>query len=194
MEVLLLGPVRGNLERFLGLIEVSNPDMVVSLGTHGFEQPVKIPQKWFYSRGKGDRIEVLSRSSGIDFMSRIFKTKEGVVFSGVSGVYNPSTSKFTRSEWIKIKGKIGRSKTNSIFKEDVENLIALFLKSGEKRLNFLVVSDAPDKPVFKEILEVTKPEYVFYPSNVYRKERVGNSTFIGLEPIESPSGKYILRF
>ena len=193
MEILVLGPVSGNLERFLGLIEVSNPDIVVSLGNHGLRKPVKLSKTWFYSRGRDDDLEVLSRSSGIDFMSRIFRTKEGILFSGISGVYNPSTAKFTRSEWLKIRGKIERRKVNAIFREDVENLLELFLRTGEGRLDFLVISDSPERPIFREVIEVTKPKYLFYPSESYKKERIGDTLFVGLEPIDSPSGKYILR-
>jgi hypothetical protein len=194
MEFLILGPVEGNVERFLGLVEVSNSDIVVTLGNHGFPEPVRIEKRWFYVRGKEDDLELLSKTSGIDIMSRIFRTKDGVTFSGISGFYNPSTEKFTRMEWQKLGKRLSRSKINSIFKEDVDNLIELFRKIGAERLDFLVISDNPAKPVFKRIIEVTRPKYLFYPSESYEKVKKGDTIYVGLEKIDSPKGKYILRF
>jgi len=194
MEILILGSVRGAVDRFMGLVEVSQPDIVVTIGPHGFEKPVKIEKTWFYCRGASDNLDVLGRSSGTDFLSRLFRTKEGLTFSGISGVYNPSTAKFTRAEWVKIRGKIGKSKQNAIFREDVESLVELFKRSGLERLDFLVIADSPDRPVFKEVLEVTKPRYLFYPSSKYRKEKVGDTVYVGLENVTSPKGKYIFRF
>ncbi len=194
MEILILGPVKGAVERFTGLVEVSQPDIVITIGPHGFEKPVRIDKTWFYCRGAHDNLEVLGRSSGTDFLSRLFRTKEGLTFSGISGVYNPSTAKFTRTEWVKVKGKIGKSKQNAIFREDVEALIELFKRSGLERLDFLVIADSPERPVFREVLEITKPRYLFYPSSEYRKERVGDTVYVGLEEVVSPKGKYIFRF
>ena len=194
MEFLVLGPVRGNVERFLGLVEVSDSEIVVTLGNHGFLEPVRIERRWFYVRGKEDDLEVLSKCSGIDFMSRIFRTKNGVTFAGVSGFYNPSTERLTRSEWLKLGKKLGRKRINSIFKEDVENLLELFKRLGLERLDFLAISDHPSKPVFKKIVEVTRPKFLFYPSKAYEKRKEGDSVYVGLEEIDSPKGKYILRF
>ena len=194
MEILILGPVKGAVERFTGLVEVSQPDIVVTIGPHNFKEPVRISKTWFYCRGEGDSLDVLSKSSGTDFLSRLFRTKEGLTFSGISGVYNPSTAKFTRAEWVKIKGKIGKSKLNAIFREDVEALVELFRRSGLRRLDFLVIADSPEKPIFREVLEVTKPRYLFYPSSKYRKEKVGDTVYVGLEDAVSPKGKYIFRF
>lgn len=194
MEILILGSIKGAVERFKGLIEVSEPDLVITIGPHGFEKPVKIEKTWFYCRGASDNLDVLGRSSGTDFLSRLFRTKEGLTFSGISGVYNPSTSKFTRAEWLKIRGKIGKSKQNAIFREDVEALVELFKRLDLDRLDFLVIADFPDRPVFKEVLEVMKPRYLFYPSLEYRKEKVGDTVFVGLEDVTSPKGKYVFRF
>ena len=194
MEILILGPVKGAVERFKGLVDVSQPDVVITIGPHGFEKPIRLEKPWFYCRGASDSLEVLSKSSGTDFLSRLFRTKEGLAFSGISGVYNPSTAKFTRAEWVKVKGKIDRSKRNAIFREDIAFLIELFKRSGLNRLDFLVIGDSPERPVFQEVLEITRPRYLFYPSDEYRKERVGDTVFVGLEDVNSPKGKYIFRF
>ena len=194
MEILILGPVKGVVERFKGLVDVSQPDVVITIGPHGFEKPIRLEKTWFYCRGASDNLEVLSKSSGTDFLSRLFRTKEGLAFSGISGVYNPSTVKFTRAEWVKVKGKIDRSKRNAIFREDIAFLIELFKRSGLNRLDFLVIGDSPERPVFQEVLEITRPRYLFYPSDEYRKERVGDTVFVGLEDVNSPKGKYIFRF
>ena len=194
MEILILGPVKENVERFKGLVEVSQPDIVITIGPHQFKSPVRLEKTWFYCRGKSENLEILKKSSGSDLLSRLFKTKDGLVFSGISGVYNPSTAKFTRDEWIKIRGKIEKAKQNAIFREDILLLIELFKRSGLDRLDFLVIGDSPQKPIFSEVIKVTRPRYLFYPSGTYKKEKIGDTIFVGLEDVNSPRGKYIFRF
>ncbi len=193
MEILITGPLKGNVERLKGLVEVSNPEIVIVIGPLELEEPLKLGRTWLYTRGAGDDLKLLSRSDGIDVMSRLFKTKEGISFAGISGIYHPSTARFTRQEWIKAKGKLDRRKQNYIFREDIENLIALFLRSGLSRIDFLVISDIPTRPVFEKVLQITRPKTVFYPAATYTKEKVGDTTFVGLEEISSQKGKYILR-
>ncbi|RKQ61870.1 hypothetical protein C7457_1329 [Thermovibrio guaymasensis] len=192
MRVLITGPLKGNLERLRGLIEVSQPDLTVVIGPLEIKEPLKLERTWFFVRGISDELQPLSKSDGIDLLSRIFRTKEGITFSGLSGVYHPSTEKFTREEWIKAKGKIERKKRNYLFKEDYEALIVPFKNTSIERLDFLVLSDSPEKLPIKRIVEETKPKFVFFPSTTYLKETSGEITFVGLEEISSPKGKYIL--
>lgn len=192
MKALITGPLRGNVERLKGLIEVAQPELVVVIGPLELKEPLKLGRSWFFVRGATDSLEALSKSDGIDILSRIFRTKEGITFSGLSGVYHPSTEKFTRQEWIRAKGKIEKKKRNYLFKEDYDGLLIPFRNSPVERLDFLVLADSPEKPPIKRIVEETKPKFVFYPAQEYRKEKVGETTFIGLEEVSSPKGKYIL--
>jgi len=192
MKALITGPLKGNTERLKGLIEVSRPDLIVVIGPLDLKEPLKLGRTWFFVRGATDSLEVLSRGDGIDFLSRIFRTKEGITFSGLSGVYHPSTEKFTRQEWLRAKGKIERKRSNYLFKEDYEGLLIPFRGAPVERLDFLVLADSPEKPPIRRIIEETRPKFVFYPETCYRKERTGETTFIGLEEISSPRGKYIL--
>jgi hypothetical protein len=154
---------------------------------------LKLEKIWFYVKEKGDRLEVLAESDGIDLLSRVFKTKEGLTFSGLSGYYDPITAKFTRKEWLKVKGKIGKRYQAALFLEDYLYLKEFFLRSGLKRLDVLFFPRYPDKPELKEIVEITRPRFLFFPASVYSKERVGDATFVGLEEIDSLKGKYLLR-
>jgi len=192
MDILITGPLKGNVERLRGLIEVSQPELIVVIGPLELKEPLKLGRKWFFVRGITDSLEVLSKSDGVDILSRIFRTKEGVTFSGLSGVYHPSTERLTRNEWIKAKGKIDKRRRNYLFKEDYDAILIPFKNSPVERLDFLVLADSPEKPPIKRIIEETKPKYVFYPAQSYKKERVGETTFVGLEEIASPKGKYIL--
>lgn len=191
MKILILGPAKGEVERLSGLVEVSDPNIVITIGPHGFTTPVRLKKSWLYVRGASDDLEVLRKSSGSDCLSRLFGTRNGIVFSGISGIYNPSTVKFTRAEWVKIKGKIEKSKQNAIFREDIELLLKLFRHFSIERLDFLVLADTPEKPVFREVIEATRPRYVFFPSENYRKEKIGDTVYVGLEDAISPKGKYI---
>jgi len=193
MEFLITGNLQGNTERLKGLIEISNPYITFVLGTSGLKNPLKLNRPWFYVRSKNDDVELLSQSDGVDILSRVFMTKEGVSFSGISGVYNPTTIKFTRSEWIKTHKKLDKRKQNCIFLDDLEAVKNFFRKSGLPRLDMFFIADDPKKPVFKEIINLVKPRYLFFPSPTYTKEKQGETTFIGLEPVSSPKGKYILR-
>lgn len=193
MEFLITGNLNGNVERLQGLVEISNPYITFVLGTSHLENPIKLNRSWFYVRSKDDNVEVLAKSDGIDILSRVFMTKEGVSFSGISGVYNPTTIKFTRSEWIKTHKKLDKRKQNCIFLDDVEAVKNFFQKSRLPNLDMFFIADSPEKPVFKELIELLKPRYLFFPSNTYTKEKIGETTFIGLEPVSSPKGKYILR-
>jgi hypothetical protein len=193
MELLVTGSLNGNVDRLKGLIEVSRPELVFVLGPLGIEKPLKLGVRWFFVRGLTDRLDILAKSDGIDLLSRIFYYKNGFSFSGISGVYHPATIRFTRREWIKTRGKIDRKKSNYIFKEDIEGLIFFFKRSGLERLDVLLLSDSPKRQIFKEVFEITRPKYVFFPSEGYVKERVDGTTFIGLEGISSSKGKYIIR-
>jgi len=192
MKVLITGPLKGNTDRLKGLIEVAQPDLIVVIGPLELKEPLKLGKTWFFVRGLTDNLEPLSKSDGIDFVSRIFRTKEGITFSGLSGVYHPSTEKLTRQEWMRAKGKIDRKKRNYLFKEDYDGLLIPLKNSPVERLDFLVLADSPEKPPIKRIIGEAKPRFVFYPAKSYRKEKVGETTFIGLEEIASPKGKYIL--
>jgi hypothetical protein len=192
MRVLITGPLKGNTDRLKGLVEVSLAELTIVLGPLELKEPLKLGKTWFFVRGLSDELEPLTKSDGIDILSRVFKTKEGFTFSGLSGVYHPSTEKFTREEWIRVRGKIDKRKRNYLFKEDLEALLIPFRQSGLRSLDFLVLADSPEKPALRRVIEEIKPKFVFYPSRVYRKEKVGRSTFIGLEDISSPKGKYIL--
>jgi len=193
MEFLVTGSLKGNVDRLKGLVEVSEPELTFVLGPLGLERPLKLGIKWFFVRGLSDRLDVLARSDGVDLLSRIFRYKTGFSFSGISGVYHPATIRFTREEWIKARGKLDKKKNNYLFREDVEGLLVLFRNSGIERLDLLLLADSPQKSVFKEILEVTRPRYVLFPSREYVKEKMGDTTFIGLEDISSTKGKYIIR-
>ena len=193
MELLITGPLKGRVERLKGLAEVSEPYLIFVLGPLLLNEPLKLGKTWFYSKGKGDRLEVLSKSDGIDFMSRVFRTKEGLTFSGLSGYYDPTTAKFTRGEWLKVKGKIDKRHQCALFLEDYLNLKELFLRSGLQRLDLLFLPRYPDRPELKEIVEITRPRYLFFPAPVYSKEKVGDATFVGLEEVASLKGKYLLR-
>ncbi len=192
MKFLITGPLNGNTKRMLGLIEVSEPDITISIGPLKLKEPLQIKGNWFFVRGEGDDLEVLSKSSGIDILSRVFKTKEGITFSGLSGVYHPQTVKFTRREWIKAHGKIEKRKRNYLFKDDIEGLLIPFKKSGLKSLDLLILADVPERPPIKRLIQEVKPKYLFYPSTTFKKEKVGSTLFVGLEEISSPKGKYLL--
>jgi len=192
MKALITGPLKGNTERLKGLIEVARPELIVVIGPLALKEPLKLGKTWFFVRGLTDELEPLSKSDGIDFISRIFRTKEGITFSGLSGIYHPSTEKLTRQEWLRAKGKIDRKKRNYLFREDYEGLLIPFRNSPVERLDFLVLADSPEKPPIKKIIEEVKPKFVFYPAKEYRKEKAGETTFVGLEEITSPKGKYIL--
>lgn len=192
MKVLVVGNVNGKLERLKGLVEVSSPDIFFVLGFGKVLSSVRLKVPWFYVRGREDSIELLAKSDGVDILSRVFMTKEGISFSGISGVYNPTTVKFTRSEWIKSRGKIDKAKRNCIFLDDVESFKHFFEKSRLPRLDLFFLADDPRKPILKELVELASPRYLFFPSDSYVKEKVGDTVFIGLEPVESPKGKYIL--
>ncbi len=193
MEFLITGNLNGNVERLKGLVEISTPHITFVLGTSHLKSPIKLNHPWFYVRSKEDNVEVLAKSDGVDILSRVFVNREGISFSGISGIYNPTTIKFTRSEWIKIHKKIDKRKQNYIFLDDVEALKNFFKRSGLPNLDMFFIADNPQKPVFKELIELLKPRYLFFPSTTYTKEKAGETTFIGLEPISSPKGKYILR-
>jgi len=191
-KILITGPLKGNVERLKGLVEVSNPKLVIVLGPLGLKEPLRLNRKWFFVRGASDEPEAIAKSDGIDFSSRIFMTGTGISFSGLSGVYHPSTEKLTRRDWLRARGKLDRKSRNYLFREDYEGIIVPFRNSPLKRLDFLVLADSPEKPPIKRIIEETKPKYVFYPAQSYKKERVGETTFIALEEITSPKGKYLL--
>ena len=192
MRFLITGPLMGNTKRLLGLVEVSEPDITISIGPLRLREPLKVKGNWFFVRGKEDNLEVLSQSSGIDILSRVFRTKDGLTFSGLSGVYHPQTVKFTRREWLKAHGKIDKRKRNYLFKDDIEGLLIPFKKSGLKTLDLLILADNPNKPPIEKLIQEVKPKYLFYPSATFRKEKVGDTTYIGLEEISSPKGKYLL--
>ncbi len=192
MKVLVTGPLRGDTDRLKGLKEVSEAELVFVIGPLDLKAPFKLGSPWFYVRGASDNLKVLSKSDGVDLMSRIFNYKRKVFFSGLSGVYHPSTERFTRQEWIKVRGKIDRRKQNYLFKEDYDLILQFFRRSGIARLDILLLAESPDNPAFKEILEMTKPKYVFFPSKEYSKRVVGDTIFVGLEPVSSPKGKYII--
>ncbi|WP_456436325.1 hypothetical protein [Thermovibrio ammonificans] len=193
MEILVVGPVRGNVERFKGLVEVASPDLVVAIGPLGLSEPLKLGRTWFFVRGKEDSLTPLAKSDGIDMLSRVFRTKEGVTFSGISGYYDPVASKFTRAQWVKARGKLSKRHGNAVFAEDIEALLVPFQRAGIERLDFLVLADSPERPPFKRVVEITRPRYLFYPAASYRKERVGDTVYIGLEDVDSPKGKYLLK-
>ncbi len=192
MQILITGPLHENTERLNGLIEVSQPETVFIIGPLKLSQPIKLNLPWFFVRGKEDSLTPLAKSNGIDMLSRIFQFGNGFTFSGISGIYHPSTIKLTRREWIKSRGKIEKHKQNYLFKEDIESLVQTFRNSGLERLDMLFIADSPKKRIFKEIIELVKPKYLFFPSDSYIKEKVKKTTFIGLENITSPKGKYIL--
>jgi hypothetical protein len=171
MELLVVGSLNGNVDRLKGLIEVSEPELVFVLGPLGIDKPLRLGVKWFFVRGLTDRLDLLAKSDGVDLLSRLFRYKNGLSFSGISGIYHPTTIRFTREEWIKARGKIDRKKNNYLFREDIESLIVLFRRSGLSRLDLLLLSDFPKKQVFKEVIEVTRPRYVFYPAKEYLRER-----------------------
>jgi hypothetical protein len=192
MQILITGPLHGDTERLNGLIEVSQPQVVFIVGPLKISQPIKLNLTWFFVRGKEDSLAPLLKSNGIDMLSRIFQFGNGLTFAGISGIYHPSTVKLTRREWIKSRGKMEKHKQNYLFKEDIDSLIQTFRNSGLERLDMLFIADSPTKQIFKEIIELVKPKYLFFPSNSYIKEKAGKTTFIGLENITSPRGKYIL--
>jgi hypothetical protein len=176
MKVLVTGPLKGSATRLKGLIEVSKPELVFVVGPLGVEKPLNLDTSWFFVRGPGDNLKVLSRSGGVELFSRIFRFKNTLYFSGISGVFHPSTFRFTRREWIKARRKIDKKSVNYIFKEDIDELLVAFKNSGLKRLDILLLADSPFKAVFKEVLDVTKPRFVFYPSPDYRKEKSEDTT------------------
>ncbi|WP_457679718.1 hypothetical protein [Thermovibrio sp.] len=192
MRFLITGSLNGKVERLKGLVEVSEPDIVITIGPLGLKSPLELEKSWFFVRGKGDDLEVLRKSSGIDILSRIFRTKEGITFSGLSGVYNPQSAKFIRKEWVKARGKIDKRAQNYLFKEDYDGILIPFKNSPVERLDILVLADSPRKPEIEEVIRETRPRFVFYPEKTYKKEKVRETTFIGLEEVESPKGKYIL--
>ncbi len=192
MKVLVTGPLRGNVERLKGLIEVAQPDLTVIIGPLELSRPLTLGRTWFFVRGATDSLEILSKGDGIDLLSRIFRTKEGITFGGLSGVYHPQTERFTRKEWIKAKGKIDKKRTNYLFKDDYDGLLIPFKNAPVEKLDFLVLADSPEKPPIKRIVEETSPRFVFYPSSNYLKEKVGQTTLVGLEEVSSVKGKYIL--
>ena len=93
---------------------------------------------------------------------------------------------------MKSRGKIEKHRQNYLFKEDIDSFVEAFRNSELERLDMLLIADSPTKGVFKEIVELAKPKYLFFPSNSYIKEKAGETTFIGLENIASLKGKYIL--
>ena len=192
MQILITGPLHENTERLNGLIEVSQPETVFIIGPLKLSQPIKLNLPWFFVRGREDNLTPLAKSNGIDILSRIFQFGNGFTFSGISGIYHPSTIKLTRREWIKSRGKIEKHKQNYLFKEDIDSLVQTFRNSGLERLDMLFIADSPKRRIFKEIIELVKPKYLFFPSNSYIKEKAGKTTFIGLENITSPRGKYVL--
>jgi hypothetical protein len=192
MQILITGPLYENIERLNGLIEVSQPDVVFIIGPLKLSRPLKLNLTWFFVRGKEDDLVPLLKSNGIDMLSRIFQFRNGITFSGISGIYHPSTIKLTRREWMKSRGKIEKHRQNYLFKEDIDSFVEAFRNSELERLDMLLIADSPTKGVFKEIVELAKPKYLFFPSNSYIKEKAGETTFIGLENIASLKGKYIL--
>lgn len=192
MQILITGPLCGETERLSGLIDVSQPEVVFTIGPLKLSKPLRLDLQWFFIRGKGDDIALSAKSNGIDILSRIFQLKNGLTFSGISGIYHPSTIKLTRREWIKSRGVLKKHRQNYIFKEDMELLTQVFKNSKLERLDLLFIADSPRKPLFKEIIELLRPKYLFFPSSSYVKEAVEETTFVGLESISSPKGKYIL--
>jgi len=152
MKVLVTGPLKGSATRGKGLIEVSKPELVFVVGPLGVEKPLNLDTSWFFVRGPGDNLKVLSRSGGVELFSRVFRFKNTLYFSGISGVFHPSTFRFTRREWIKARRKIDKKSVNYIFKEDIDELLVAFKNSGLKRLDILLLADSPFKAVFKEVV------------------------------------------
>ena len=115
MQILITGPLYENIERLNGLIEVSQPDVVFIIGPLKLSRPLKLNLTWFFVRGKEDDLVPLLKSNGIDMLSRIFQFRNGITFSGISGIYHPSTIKLTRREWMKSRGKIAKLRQNYLF-------------------------------------------------------------------------------
>ncbi len=192
MEILVIGPLNGNAERLKGLVEISQAKLTFVLGPLNLEKPLKLNRTWFYVHGKENDINALSASDGIDIMSRIFKT-DGISFSGLSGYIHPQTVKFTRKEWGKIKGKFSKRHIGYVFKEDIEILKITFRNLRIQRLDLFFTVENPEKEQIREIIEITSPRYLFFPSEKFSKGKINRTEIIGLEPATSPRGKYILR-
>ena len=131
MQILITGPLYENIERLNGLIEVSQPDVVFIIGPLKLSRPLKLNLTWFFVRGKEDDLVPLLKSNGIDMLSRIFQFRNGITFSGISGIYHPSTIKLTRREWMKSRGKIEKHRQNYLFKEDIDSFVEAFRKTPE---------------------------------------------------------------
>ncbi len=192
MKVLITGPLKGDTDRLKGLKEVSEAELVFVVGPLELKKPLKLKSPWFYVRGISDNLKVLSKCDGVDLMSRIFNYKRKLFFSGLSGVYHPSTERLTRQEWIKARGKIDKKKQNYLFREDYDLIIQFFKRAGIDHLDLLLLSESPNRTVYTEVIKITKPRYVFFPSNKYSKHAEGDTTFVGLEPVNSARGKYII--
>ncbi|WP_457569284.1 hypothetical protein [Desulfurobacterium sp.] len=194
MEFLITGALNGNGERLKGLLEVSGADISISLGPLNLKEPLILKRTWFYIHGKEKDYEVLSKSDGVDIMSRIFKYK-GIFFSGLSGVYHPQTWKFTRQEWAKRNGgKFPKKDAGYIFAEDIAALFATFQKLRLERVQIFVSNLRPGNRIFEEIVRTIKPEYCLFPSDTFEKFKKNGTKFIGLEEAASFNGKYIIHF
>ncbi len=192
MEFLILGPAKGNNERVKGLVDVSSPDITIALAPMNLSEPLILKRTWFYIHGKEKDFDSLSKSDGIDFMSRIFKYKN-VHFCGLSGISHPQTYKFTRSEWTKRnRGKFPKKDMGYIFNEDVLAIFATFEKLKIPKVNIFVSNLNPEDKLLKEIIETIKPDYCIYPSKTFKKFINGKTKFIGLEDVSSFNGKYII--
>ncbi len=192
MKVLITGSVNGSGKALRDLVYVSNPDLTLVLGPLNLRSALKLKKQWFFIRGRNDNIKTLLKCDGIDIMSRIFKTKTGITFSGLSGSYHPQAQRLTRSEWIKSKGNLNSRSANYIFSDDIERLTSIFERLNIKGIDILLF---PFNPVrnFPALISMLNPNYVFFPSNSYIKRIQNGTKFIGLEPINSEKGRYILR-
>jgi len=193
MEILAVGSLNGEVDRLKGLVEVSDPELTLVLGPIGAEEPVKLGRRWFYVHGKDENLEALSSSDGIDILSRIFRFKD-ITFSGLSGYIHPQMKRFTRREWAKLKGKFSSRYSGYVFQEDIVNIKTTFENLNIERLDIFLTLENPRKREIMEIVEITRPRFVLYPSSTFSKVSIGETTAIGLEPASSPRGKYVLRF
>ncbi|SNR60088.1 hypothetical protein [Desulfurobacterium atlanticum] len=194
MDFLIVGPLNGHDKRLKGLVEVTSPDITIAFGPMNLSRPLTLKRTWFYIHGKEKDFEILSKSDGVDFMSRIFKYKN-IYFCGLSGIFHPQTYKFTRKEWAKRnKGKFPKKDMGYIFNEDILALFATFEKLKIPKVNIFVSMLSPENKLLKEIVETINPDYCIYPSKRFQKFKEGTTKYIGIEDAQSFNGKYIIHF
>ena len=61
-----------------------------------------------------------------------------------------------------------------------------------RTLDALFLPEKPELPEIKNLISEVSPRFVFYPSQKFTKEKVNETTFIGIEPASSPKGRYLL--